>query len=52
MREIMANLLAISGIACITVGAWIIHPSVGLVVAGTAALLVGIGLVREKQNDR
>lgn len=45
----VANLLVTSGIVSVTAGAWIVHPSAGLVVAGIVAVLVGIGIVRNEQ---
>jgi len=48
MRDTVANLFVLTGLAMLVVAAWLIHPSAGLTVAGLAAAGVGVGIVRSK----
>lgn len=42
----IANVLVIAGIALLSAAGWLLHPAAGLCVAGVAAVVVGIGIVR------
>ena len=48
MRNIIANIFVVLGLAVVAAGAWLIHPSVGLIVIGSAATIIGIGIVRNE----
>lgn len=47
--SVLANILVIGGLVCIVAGAWVMHPSAGLLTVGTFGILAGLGVLR---NDR
>lgn len=48
LRNLAANLFVLFGAWFITAGAWLLHPSIGLIVAGILTTAVGIGIARTK----
>jgi len=45
----IANVCVLAGIGLLSAGAWLIHPAAGLAVAGLAAVVIGIGIVRSQK---
>jgi hypothetical protein len=48
-KHVVANLLVLVGLGAVTVGGWLVHPAAGLVLAGVAAVSVGVGIVRDTE---
>ena len=48
----VANIAAVSGIVCVAVAAWWLHPSCGLAVIGVALIAIGIGTYRNKAKQQ
>ena len=48
MRELSANGLVIAGVSMTAAAGWLVAPSLGLAVAGVAALILGIALARTR----
>ena len=46
MRRGLANMLVVCGVLAVAVGAWWIHPAVGMVTGGAVSAIIGIGLIR------
>lgn len=46
----VANTLCIAGMLSIVAGAWILSPAAGLMAAGVFAVIVGIGIVRSRDD--
>lgn len=47
----MANVFVVIGLCLVTGAGWLVHPAAGLATAGVAAIAIGIGIVRESDND-
>ena len=45
-NQIMADLVASAGLACLAAAGWHVAPAAGLAVIGAALLLIGIHLMR------
>lgn len=47
LAKIIPDLLIVAGFAAISAGAWLLHPSAGLVVAGVAMIFAGSRMAGE-----
>ena len=45
-RRLLADVFVAGGVVAIVVGVWKLHPAAGLVVAGIAAAMIGVGMSR------
>jgi hypothetical protein len=43
---VIATVVQVAGLACLTAAAWLVEPAFGVAVLGAGLLLVGIGLER------
>ena len=43
----IASIIQISGLAAITIGAFLIAPPVGIIVGGAATIIIGLALERD-----